>query len=109
MSPSFFLALDIGFLFLAMDRGRPALDAADHASVELAMTDLFDNAAALHFAGEGIQKATVPTPLLFCVLRIAIGESISLGRILDFARLFLPFLLFPQPASLMAPLPAIHS
>jgi hypothetical protein len=59
------LALDIGFLFLAMDRGRATLDAADRPCVELALADLFNDATPLYFARESIQKRLSRLPLLF--------------------------------------------
>ena len=59
------LALDIGFLFLAMDRGRAALDAADHPRVELAVAHLLNDTAALYFARKSIQKRLSRFPFLF--------------------------------------------
>lgn len=59
------LALNVGLLFLTMDRGRAALDAADRAGVELPVADLLNDAAPLHFAGEGIQKRLPRLTFLF--------------------------------------------
>lgn len=61
----FLLALNIGFLFLAMDRGRAALDAADHPRVEFAVAHLLNDTATLYFARKSIQKRLPRFPFLF--------------------------------------------
>lgn len=48
------LSLNFDSLFLAMDRRRTPLDAADAAGVKLAMANLFNDAAPLYLAGESI-------------------------------------------------------
>ncbi len=50
------LALNVGFLFLAVDCRRATLDAADHAGMELAVAHLLYNTATLYFTRESIQK-----------------------------------------------------